>query len=345
MNDTGKIENLEDIPYIDKLLYPLNQGNIMRAVLLITLSLIILSLSFAGEPQLFRLDASHSLVGFNIKYMKIVGVEGRFNVVQGAFLIDTTDIAKTSFTVIIDAKSINTANEGRDEDLRGDSFFDVENNSTITFQSKKIERQGDGYIATGSFTMRGVTKEIILPFKHLGTIIDPRGNVRVGFESQASLLRSEYNVKGSTMTVDDEVHINLTALTVKQGSDTLRMMGFGGKKNIGTAMNETMNATSLKDAIEQYKTLKAAQDTTYDFGANQLNTLSKYLADRGKAKEAIEIAKLNLEVFPNEAVQYFLLGYAYQKDGQKEPAREQYKKALEIDKLNASAMEMLRWVE
>ncbi len=301
------------------------------------------SLSLAGEPMLFRFDDSHSFVGFNVKYLKLVQAEGRFNFVRGAFFIDTADVTKSSFTAIIKTESVNTANEGRDEDLRGEDFFDVQKYPTIIFQSKKIEKQGNGYSLTGLFTMHGVTKEITMPMTHLGTTLDQRGTIRVGFESKSSLSRSAFGVSGSAMAVDDEVFFTITALTVRQNLDSIRPTSFGGKKAIAALMNESINAKGVKEAIEQYKSLKA--DTTYDASANQLGMLIMRLADKGKAKDAIEVAKLGVEMFPNDTQQYFRLGYAYQKDGNKESAKEQYKKALELDAFNASAMEMWRLVE
>ncbi|GEM_PF-189820 len=318
----------------------------MRSTLQSILFLFIfLALPAFGQPQLFRMDDSHSFAGFNVKYLKLVNAEGRFTFMRGAFLIDTSDITKTSFSVLIKSESINTANEGRDEDLRSESFFETDKYPVISFQSKKVEKDGNGYVATGSFVMHGVTKEIKLPFTFLGNTVDQRGNVRVGFESKSTIYRSEFGVKGSSMAVNDDVAINLTVLAIKQNLDSMRMTGFGGKKNISAVLNETIASKGIKEAVEQYKSLRAAQDTSYDFGANQLGMLTRKLADKGKTKEAIEIAKLNLEAYPNDTQQYFMLGYAYQKDGQKDTAHDQYKKALELDAFNASAVEMLRWVE
>jgi polyisoprenoid-binding protein YceI len=347
MRTFGKIEFYAKIPYIlhhqITVLFFINQEMHMRSFAILTLLIFSLSFhAFSGEPVLFRMDDSHSSVTFSLKYLKFVNFEGRFDVVRGAFMVDTSDITKTSFTAIIKTESINTANEGRDEDLRGEDFFDVAKHPAITFQSKRVEKQGDGYVAIGSYTMRGVTKEVALPFTYLGTMVDPRGNVRVGFESKSKLKRSEYGVSGSSMTVDDEVNINLSVLAVRQNPDSARM-SFGRKKSIAQAMLETMNSKSLTEAIEQYKTLKA--DTTYDSGPNQLGILTMRFSEKGKTKDAIEVGKLSVEAYPNDSQQYFRLGYAYQKDGNKAQAKENYKKALELDAFNALAMEMLRWVE
>ena len=147
------------------------------------------------------------------------------------------------------------------------------------------------------------------------------------------------------MMVSDSVQLNLTALATKPNLDTLRMTGFGGIKNVGAAMEQTLLSKGVKEAIDQYKSLSTAKDTTYDLGPNQLGMLIRHLADKGKAKDAIEIAKMNVDMNPTDGQQAFMLGYAYQKAGQKDLALAAYKKALELDPFNASAMEMMRWVE
>jgi len=111
-------------------------------------------------------------------------------------------------------------------------------------------------------------------------------------------------------------------------------------------MLSTINSKGLRSAFEQYKDLKDVHpDTTYDFGGEQLNVLALKLIEQGKMKEAIEVSKLNVEVYPQTSQYHFRLGYAYQKDGQKDKASEAYLKAIELDPFNAMAHEMLRWVE
>lgn len=301
--------------------------------------------AFSGEPQLFRIGTGHSYVGFSIKYLKFINVEGRFTEINAAFLLDTSDLATASFTAVITSASINTAHQGRDEDLRSEDFFDVEKYPLITFQSKRVAKKGDQYIATGSFTMRGVTQDIELPFTYIGAMVDPRGNVRTVFESKISINRSAYGVSGGSMTVDDEVKINMTILAMRQNLDSTRMI-VRGKKSIAEEVMEIITKKDIKTALARYKEVKTDHpDTTYDVGPNQLGILTMKLIEKGKAADALQLAKVNAEAYPQDAQSLSRWGYAYEKANQKEQARDLYKKAIEHDPFNAFALEMLRWVE
>ncbi len=149
--------------------------------------------SFAGEK--FEIDPSHSNVGFTVRHMAIAKVSGGFKDFSGTINYDENDLTKSSVHVTIKTASINTANENRDNHLRSADFFNAASDSVITFASKKIEKKGEGYVAVGDFTLRGVTKEIALPFAVLGTIKDQHGNKRLGVEAKITIDRFDYGVK------------------------------------------------------------------------------------------------------------------------------------------------------
>lgn len=148
---------------------------------------------FAGEK--YEIDRSHSNVGFTVRHMAISKVNGEFKDFSGTIVYDEKDITKSSVNVTIKTASIDTENERRDTHLRSDDFFNAAVDSVITFVSKKVEKQGDGYVAIGDFTLRGVTKEIALPFTILGTLTEQNGNKRVGVEAKTTINRFDYGVK------------------------------------------------------------------------------------------------------------------------------------------------------
>jgi len=169
---------------------------------------------FAQET--FDIDTSHSNVGFTVRHMVVAKVSGEFKKYSGTIIYDAKDVAKSSVDVTIKVASIDTEHEGRDNHLRSADFFNAATDSLITFVSKKIKKKGKGYIATGDFTLRGVTKEIELPFTILGTIKDQRGNTRLGIEAKTTINRFDYGVKwasaleGGNLVVGKDVDINLT---------------------------------------------------------------------------------------------------------------------------------------
>ena len=169
--------------------------------------------TFAGEK--FEIDVSHSNITFTVRHMSIAKVNGEFKSFSGTIVYDDKDVTKSSVSVTIKTASIDTENEGRDNHLRGDDFFNAAKDSLITFVSKKVEKKGDDYVAIGDFTLRGVTKEIALPFKILGTVKDQRGNTRLGVEAKTTINRFDYGVKWdrtfepNNLVVANEVDITL----------------------------------------------------------------------------------------------------------------------------------------
>jgi tetratricopeptide (TPR) repeat protein len=73
-----------------------------------------------------------------------------------------------------------------------------------------------------------------------------------------------------------------------------------------------------------------------------LNRLGYQLIAMKRLTEAIEILKLNVEIFPMSSNAYDSLAEAYMDNGDKDPAIKNYKKSLELDPTNANAVEMLR---
>ena len=150
-------------------------------------SLVASSTLFAGT---YSVDASHSNVGFSIKHMMITNVSGKFNDVLGTFDYDEETNTLKSLEGEIVVASINTADEKRDGHLKEEELFDVAKFPKITFKSTKIE----GNSVYGDFTMKGVTKNIKLELENGGTVTDPWGKQRAGFELEGKINRKDFGI-------------------------------------------------------------------------------------------------------------------------------------------------------
>jgi Flp pilus assembly protein TadD len=98
----------------------------------------------------------------------------------------------------------------------------------------------------------------------------------------------------------------------------------------------------VKDAVARYRELRRDAPESYDFGVLQLNSLGYELLRNGDTRGAIEIFRLNVEEFPQDANVYDSLGEAYLKQGDKALAVENYKKSLELNPQNDNARDVLR---
>jgi len=175
----------------------------------------------AADLASYKLDPPHSSVGFAVRHLAVSTVRGEFTDFTGTFQVDEADPTKSSFEVHIQAASINTRNDRRDNHLRSADFFDAANNPELVFKSKRIVKSGDEYVAYGDLTIRGVTKEVPLRFTLIGPVKDPGKLSRIGVEAHATVNRMDYGVswsralEGGGFVVSDDVRIEINAELVK----------------------------------------------------------------------------------------------------------------------------------
>ena len=176
-------------------------------------------LNASAFADTYNLDPAHSTIGFAVSHLVINTVHGKFDEFSGSVTVEDNQLKDAKGT--IQTKSVDTGVQMRDKDLRSPSFFDAEKYPTITFQTKKAEKQGAETKVTGDFTMHGVTKEISLPLKVKGPIKDPWGNSRIGLEGKLKLNRKDYGLtynktlETGGLVVGDEVEIEINAEAVK----------------------------------------------------------------------------------------------------------------------------------
>lgn len=117
------------------------------------------------------------------------------------------------------------------------------------------------------------------------------------------------------------------------------------KLQVGELVFKVANEKDVQTAIKQYRDLKATGTKDYDFSQGQLATVGFQLLRSNRAKDAIEIFKLNVEMFPQAAKPYEHLAEGYVATGEKELAIKNYKRSIELDPKNTSAADALKRVE
>ncbi|MES2630203.1 MAG: YceI family protein, partial [Bacteroidota bacterium] len=138
-------------------------------------------------PGTYVLDEAHSYVNFGVRHV-LATSKGKFDKVSGTVIVpEGGDVTKTQINIVIDIKSINTGNPDRDAHLQKDDFFYSEKFPTITYVANSIERTETGYVAKGQLTMRGITKNVDLPFSYLGDGKTPMNTDFAAFEGQLKI--------------------------------------------------------------------------------------------------------------------------------------------------------------
>jgi polyisoprenoid-binding protein YceI len=170
----------------------------------------------------FAIDKTHSEATFQVRHL-VTRVRGHFSDFAGTISFDAAKPEASSVNFTINAASVDTAVTDRDNHLRSQDFFHVEQHPHITFASSSITSKGDGeFDVRGTLTIRGVSKEVTLPVTYLGEAKDPWGNSRIGFEAETTINRKDYGLLWNAaletggFLVGDEVKIALQIQAIAQ---------------------------------------------------------------------------------------------------------------------------------
>jgi polyisoprenoid-binding protein YceI len=177
-----------------------------------------------AEPARWNLDPEHSTIEFRVAHMVVSKTTGRFTDYTGFADMDTDAGTVTAIEATINAGSVSTNHEKRDAHLRNADFLDVGQYPTMTYKLKSYKKTAEGFTAVGDFTLRGVTKEVILVGRYNGSTKDPWGNTRAGFSAEGKLNRKDFGLvwnktlDSGGLVVGDEVQIRLDIECIKAKS-------------------------------------------------------------------------------------------------------------------------------
>jgi polyisoprenoid-binding protein YceI len=188
-----------------------------RNLTALVIALFLIPAATLAAQDTWQIDPMHSSAQFSVRHLGISTIRGAFTKVSGTILLDDANPAKDQITASIDAASVDTRVEMRDNDLRSPNFFDVQRYPTITFKSKKIEPAGPGKLKiAGDLTIHGVTKEVVLDVDGpTAAIKDPWGNPRRGASASTKVIRQDFSVNGAPGVVGDEITITLDVEFIK----------------------------------------------------------------------------------------------------------------------------------
>ncbi|MGM0745760.1 MAG: YceI family protein [Bacteroidota bacterium] len=170
----------------------------------------------------WTIDTAHSEITFKVKHLVISTVTGKFKDFDASIESDNEDFenAKISFEANID--SIETGNEDRDNHLKSEDFFNAIEYPKMTFESASFKRTGEGeYKLIGDLTIRNNTRQVELDAEYGGTVVDPYGNTKAGFDVTGKINRKDFGLTWSAVTeagsvvVSDEVKLNLNVQFTK----------------------------------------------------------------------------------------------------------------------------------
>ena len=169
------------------------------------------------------IDPMLSEILFKVRHLMISNVKGEFRKFNGE--IDGDDFTQSDISVNIDASSIFTNEDGRDNHLRSADFFDVENYPELTFRGISLEKVGrENYKLNGLLTIKGIANEITLDAEFGGINKDPLGNEKAGFSLSGTINRKYFGLTWNAaletggVLVGDEVKISAEIQFVKRAA-------------------------------------------------------------------------------------------------------------------------------
>jgi polyisoprenoid-binding protein YceI len=168
--------------------------------------------SAVAQAGTWQIDPNHTAAQFSVRHLGVSTVRGAFTKVTGTVKHDPADPTKDSIDVTIDANSVDTRVEMRDNDLRSARFFDVQKYPTMTFHSKSVKVSGAGKLQiTADLTIHGVTKEVVLDVDGpTEAIKDPMSKgQRMGASATTKVNRQDFGVSALPGVVGDEITITI----------------------------------------------------------------------------------------------------------------------------------------
>ncbi|WP_026376661.1 YceI family protein [Aestuariibacter salexigens] len=185
---------------------------------LLSSALLIASVSFASHAADYVIDTSgaHASINFKVQHLGYSWLTGRFNDFEGKFSFDDNNIENATISVTINTASLDSNHTKRDEHLRSDDFLATDKFPQATFVSKSIEQNGDNLKVTGDFTLRGITKELVIDAEKIGEGADPWGGYRAGFMGETQFKLADYGIDYDLGPASQTVYLSLHVEGIKQ---------------------------------------------------------------------------------------------------------------------------------
>ena len=135
---------------------------VLLAALGLLASPVVYAQSKSGPP-VYKITPVQSKIQFGVKAS--ISIEGIFEKWDASLTFTSPDVNTGAFDVKIQAASVNTGSGMKDDELKGEKFFNVKDDPYITFHSTKIVQTAPHtFSVQGTFTIRGVSKPETLTF-------------------------------------------------------------------------------------------------------------------------------------------------------------------------------------
>ncbi|HHJ16220.1 MAG TPA: hypothetical protein ENJ80_05925 [Gammaproteobacteria bacterium] len=169
-----------------------------------------------AAPGNYRIDPAHTTVLFTVNHLGTSELTGRFNVVEGNFVIGPNQAPGVD--VSIKTASVDTNHDKRDAHLRSPDFLNSKQYPVMRFVSDKVsyDKQGQPVSLHGKLSLHGETKPVSLALSSVGAGKDPWGGYRAGFNATTTLKRSDFGMNFMPGGIGNEITVTLNIEAIKE---------------------------------------------------------------------------------------------------------------------------------
>ncbi|MFE1953430.1 YceI family protein [Streptomyces sp. NPDC059524] len=153
------------------------------------------------DPSLRRLtgnwviDRPHSRIGFSVRHAMVTTVRGAFADYDSSMYFDGARPEESRAEIVIRVASVDTGVEQRDAHIAGTDFFDARRFPEMSFRSTStVHNGGETFLMRGDLTIRDVTRPVDLQLDYLGSVLDPFGFERAGFDGTTTIDRTDWGL-------------------------------------------------------------------------------------------------------------------------------------------------------
>ncbi|RSV12263.1 polyisoprenoid-binding protein [Sphingomonas sp. ABOLF] len=159
----------------------------------------------------YKTDPGHTLIGWRVNHLGFNDYFGIFGDADGTLVLDPKQPAAAKLDITIPVGKLTTASAGLTKHMMSKDFFNAEVTPTARFTSTAVKVNGTRAAITGNLTLNGVTKPVVLNARFTGAGANPMSKKEtIGFEADAVLKRSDFNMNYGIPAVSDEVELDIT---------------------------------------------------------------------------------------------------------------------------------------
>lgn len=143
----------------------------------------------------WTIDRPHSRIGFSVRHAMVTTVRGAFTDYDSTLHFDGARPSESRADLVIRVASVDTGVEQRDAHLVGKDFFDARRHPEMTFHSTSTTQESaESFRMTGDLTIRDTTRPVELQLDYLGSVVDPFGYARAGFDGTTTIDRRDWGL-------------------------------------------------------------------------------------------------------------------------------------------------------